>query len=143
MNSLIPEPGLVISYSYLWRHEYAKGKEEGRKIRPCVIILAVEKKDHEIIVTVAPITHTNPDKQTYAVEIPYKVKEFLHLNQERSWVILNEVNQFVWPGYDIYPVPGSIKKYHYVFLPPRLFDKIKHGVLNLIMARRTSIIKRV
>jgi hypothetical protein len=35
-----PEPGLVIPYAYLWRHEYNRGLEEGRKTRPSVIVLA-------------------------------------------------------------------------------------------------------
>jgi hypothetical protein len=29
-----PEPGLVISYAYLWHHEHEAGREEGRKDRP-------------------------------------------------------------------------------------------------------------
>jgi hypothetical protein len=44
-----PEPGLVISYAYLWHHEHGAGREEGRKDRPSVIVLAargwVERSD--------------------------------------------------------------------------------------------------
>jgi len=29
-----PQPGLVISYSYLWHHEHRAGREEGLKSRP-------------------------------------------------------------------------------------------------------------
>src|SRR5271169_4783306 len=48
-----PEPGLVISYSYVWDHEARGGQEEGRKDRPCVIALAVERQqDGETLVTV-------------------------------------------------------------------------------------------
>ena len=39
-----PEPGLIISYAYLWEHEAQSGQEEGRKDRPCVIALAVERR---------------------------------------------------------------------------------------------------
>ena len=35
-----PEPGLVISYAYLWHHEHQTGREEGQKDRPTVIVLA-------------------------------------------------------------------------------------------------------
>ena len=38
------EPGLVIRYAYLWRSEHMRGLEEGRKDRPCAIVLAVAKK---------------------------------------------------------------------------------------------------
>jgi hypothetical protein len=49
-----PEPGLVMSYAYLWHHEHDAGREEGQKDRPCVIVLAVEREaDGEMMVTVA------------------------------------------------------------------------------------------
>jgi hypothetical protein len=35
-----PEPGLVLSYAYLWRHEDNRGLEEGLKARPCAVLLA-------------------------------------------------------------------------------------------------------
>jgi len=56
-----PEPGLVISYAYLWDHEAQSGQEEVRKDRPCVIALAVQRQqDDETWVTVLPVTHTSP-----------------------------------------------------------------------------------
>jgi hypothetical protein len=56
-----PEPGLVVSYAYLWRAEHEAGHEEGRKDRPCAIILALERsEDATTIVTVLPITHSPP-----------------------------------------------------------------------------------
>jgi len=137
-----PEPGLVVSYSYLWRHEHNKGKNEGRKVRPCVIILAVEQKDNEQIITVAPITHTSPDNSSYAIEIPLKVKRHLSLDDKRSWVILDEVNQFTWPGYDLRPIPGNRTRYDFGFFPPRLFEKIKTAILDLFIKRRVKTIER-
>lgn len=41
MSLPAPQPGLVICYSFLWSHEHRRGQEEGRKDRPCVIVLAV------------------------------------------------------------------------------------------------------
>ena len=56
-----PEPGLIISYAYVWDHEAQSGQEEGRKDRPCVIALAVERQqDGETLVTVLPVTHRPP-----------------------------------------------------------------------------------
>ena len=61
-----PEAGLVISYAYLWRRERETGLEEGRKDRPSVIVLAVERqKDGATIVTVLPIT-TPPAARVHA-----------------------------------------------------------------------------
>src|ERR1700736_2923482 len=69
-----PEPGLVISYAYLWHREHQAGREEGRKDRPSVIIVAGRpvddvcrhqagvpvgrEADGATVVTVLPITHS-------------------------------------------------------------------------------------
>ena len=97
-----PEPGLVISYAYVWDHEAQSGQEEGRKDRPCVITLAVERnQDEETVVTVLPVTHRPPDDATAVVEIPPAIKKHLGLDDQRSWVVVSEGDQFVWPGYDL------------------------------------------
>jgi len=65
-----PEPGLVICHAYVWDHEAQSGQEEGRKDRPCVVALAVERRqDGETLVTVLPVTHRQPDDTAAAVEI--------------------------------------------------------------------------
>ena len=103
-----PEPGLVISYAYLWHHEHQSGHDEGRKDRPCVIVLAADRtSDGATVVTVAPITHRPPEDAAAAVEIPRAVKDSLGLDLERSWVIVNEGNKFVWPGFDLRKVPAT------------------------------------
>ena len=53
-----PFPGLVISYSYLWRKDYLAGREEGAKDRPCAVVLSRNTKGNDTVVTVAPITHS-------------------------------------------------------------------------------------
>ena len=118
-----PQPGLVISYLYLWHHEHNAGRDEGTKSRPCVIVLAVEKPaDGSIMVRVAPITHSPP--RTAAMEIPRAVKRHLTLDDERSWIILDEINEFAWPGFDLRPIPPSRDRFTYGFLPPRLFEQL-------------------
>ena len=111
-----PEPGLVVSYAYLWRHEAAQGLQEGRKDRPCVIVAAVEQNtDGTQRVTVLPITHQDPGRRRQA--------KALGLDLERSWVMVDEANLFTWPGYDLRKVPGS-GDFHYGFLPPNFFNKV-------------------
>lgn len=103
-----PEVGLVISYSYLWKEEEERGLVEGRKDRPCAIVLAVDHPSPELDgrkqVAVVPITHSLPQDLNVAVEIPLRVKQHLGLDSERSWVILDEVNVFTWPGFDLRPI---------------------------------------
>jgi hypothetical protein len=119
-----PETGLVISYAYLWHHERQAGQEEGRKNRPSVIVLTVERpKDGAALVTVLPITHSAPAIPEAAVEMPVAVKKHLGLDDARSWVMVHEGNEFVWPGYDLVKIPRT-ERYDYGFLPPRFFKQV-------------------
>ena len=136
-----PFPGLVISYSYLWRKDYKRGREEGVKDRPCAIVLSKKTEGDHIIVTVAPITHTPPNAPDTAVEIPLLIKEHLNLDSERSWIICSEVNRFVWPGPDIRPiVKHDTKTYTYGVLPPKLFKTVTQTLLKSLakIVRRTD-----
>jgi hypothetical protein len=80
---------------------------------------------------VAPITHTPPDDPETAIEVPAKVKQHLGLDDERSWIVLDDFNEFLWPGYDLRPVPGKAGKYDYGFLPPALFRQIVGKIIEL------------
>jgi hypothetical protein len=83
-----PQVGLVISYSYLWSEEAEQGQIEGRKDRPCAIIVALEhaisETEHRKQVVVVPITHSPPRDLASCVEIPPRVKAHLGLDSERS-----------------------------------------------------------
>ena len=125
-----PEPGLVISYAYLWANEVEAGQEEGTKDRPCAIILARQIVDDVTVVTVAPITHTPPSDSSAALAIPPPTKKRLDLDESPSWIITSEVNDFVWPGPDLRPVTGANPvRFHYGVLPPSFFRKLKEMFL--------------
>ncbi|MDB5522777.1 MAG: hypothetical protein JWM58_540 [Rhizobium sp.] len=119
-----PQLGLVISYAYLWRREHRTGQSEGLKDRPCVVVLAVDKGVDGTVITVVSVTHTQPEDIAIAVELPQAVKRHLGLDSERFWVMLDEGNRFVWPGFDLRLVPRSNGRYDYGFIPPRLFAAI-------------------
>ena len=137
-----PEPGLVISYGYLWEHEAASGQEEGLKSRPCVIALVVERaKDGQTWVTVLPITHSTPINPDAGVEIPIAVKRHLGLDEERSWGIVSEGDRFVWPVYDLRKVPDR-DAFHYGFLPPRFFEQIIAALRAWHIKHRTTLTLR-
>ena len=137
-----PETGLVISYAYLWEREAQDGKEEGRKNRPCVIALVVQRQqDSGIIVTVLPVTHSLPWDASAAVEIPQAVKRHLGLDTGRSWVIVSEGDQFVWPGYDLRKT-GVDERYEYGFLPPRFFENILHAFSAWHKAHKVTLTSR-
>ena len=128
-----PQPGLVISYAYLWSEEAEQGRIEGRKDRPCAIVVAVETPDPvpRKRVAVVPITHAPPGDPRIAIEIPRRVKEHLGLDGERSWVILDEFNVFTWPGFDLRPIKNRNGRVDYGYLPPRFFDHLIEQIREL------------
>jgi hypothetical protein len=122
-----PQPALVIRYSYLWHSEFAAGREEGIKDRPCAIVAAVRGDDDEQWkVLVLPVTHSPPDVPENAIEIPQETKKRLGLDGERSWIVLTEWNEFSWPGPDLRMVPGGDEKtVAYGYLPAKFFTKVQ------------------
>jgi hypothetical protein len=134
-----PEIGLVIHFNYLWKREREQGRENARYARPCAIILAMRRgADDRTIVVVAPITHQTPVNGVAALEIPATIKQQLGLDEARSWVVVDEVNEFVWPGFDLQPnVKGDVA---YGILPNRFYQKVRLGVLE---AARIGGLRRV
>ena len=138
-----PHPGLVISYSYLWASEHRSGQEEGAKDRPCVVVLARQTVAGRTLVTVVPVTHAQPSDPQAAVEIPPQIKAHLNLDTQPSWIVLSEINGFVWPGPDLRQVPGSNPpRFDYGVLPPRFFRRVRDQLVALIAARRVQAVPR-
>lgn len=134
-----PEVGLVISYSYLWSDEAAAGHVEGRKSRPCAIVMAVQHAEEgPPLVAVVPITHSAHSDPETAVEIPRRVAEHLGMDSEPCWVVLEDVNVFTWPGYDLRQIPGQAGRYDYGLLPPRFFETIVKRFAELRQRRRIT-----
>ncbi len=137
-----PELGLVISYAYLWSSEADAGREEGGKDPPCAVALSV-KQAGDTIVAVVPITHRMPDPPEEAVEIPAVVKRRLRLDQERSGIVVSEINRFVWPGPDLRPIsPAEPDRFAYGFLPPALFRQVLERFAATAAARKRRAVRR-
>lgn len=137
-----PAPGLVISYSYLRRDQHHAGAEEGRKARPCAIVVAMTDDDGDTKVYVAAVTHSRPD-DPHAVELPPAVKRRLGLDEAPSWIVTSELNRFVWPGYDLRPIARDRPDvFAWGFLPVEVFEALKRGVAAHQRGRRLSITPR-
>jgi len=138
-----PVPGLVISYSYLWSDEYRQGMEEGRKNRPCAIVAARRIVEGREVVTVVPITHSPPADPADAIEMPAPLKAHLGLDDMPSWVLVSETNDFLWPGPDLRPIPGSNpSRFHYGMLPPRFHVYLRDRILQAHARRRLRTVQR-
>ena len=138
-----PRPGLVISYSYLWKRQADGGEISGRKDRPCAIIIAAETQAGESLVYAVPITHLVPAADSEAVEIPRNIKRRLGLDDAPSWIVVTEMNCFVWPGVDLRPVfADEPTRFVYGALPFDIFDKVKQAIIRRLRARTISLVKR-
>lgn len=129
---------MVVRYSFLWSSEARQGETEGRKDRPCVIITAVKQvADGRVRVRVLPITHRpgNPDR---SIALPAKVKRHLGMDADASWIVLDELNEFLWPGVDLRPVsrakPGV---WTFGVLPVEVFDEIRAKLRAIVRQRQT------
>jgi len=138
-----PQPGLVISYAYLWARERDRGAEEGLKDRPCTIVAARQVIEDRDVITVVPITHTPPLDPADAVEIPPALKAHLGLDDLPSWIVVTETNDFLWPGPDLRPrrdaPPG---RFDYGLLPPRFFAHVRDRILQAHLHRKLDRVHR-
>jgi hypothetical protein len=131
-----PFPGLIARCAFLWSDEARQGRTEARKDRPCVVVIAVRREsDARVRVRVLPITHS-PQHPDRGVALPAKVKRHLGLDDDASWIVLDEANEFVWPGVDLRPIsrtrPGV---WSYGVLPQEVFEEVR-AWLRLVLDQR-------
>src|SRR5579859_6181226 len=129
---------MVVRYSFLWSSQARAGEIEGRKDRPCVVITAVRRSpDGRYRVRVLPMTH-RPSEAARSIEILPKVKRHLGLDDDASWLVLDEVNEFVWPGVDLWPISRSRPGvWTFGVLPVELFDEIRAKLRTILRQRQT------
>jgi hypothetical protein len=139
----IPQPGLVIRYSYLWDREAQAGREEGVKDRPCAVVVALQDDEGRTRVYALPITHSAPSSDEEAIEIPAAVKARLGLDSARSWISLTEANVFAWPGPDLRFLPGKgPESAAYGFLPPGFFRVVRERFLAVDRKKKAALVSR-
>jgi hypothetical protein len=135
-----PHPGLVIRYAYLWEREAKEGREEGVKDRPCAIVLVVLNRGKAPLVRVLPVTSSAPSDPADALEIPPATKKRLGLDADRSWVVLTEANDFVWPGPDLRPaISGDPSSVVYGVLPPGFMAALRQKLAQRWTEKRAAV----
>lgn len=91
-----------------------------------MVVLATQDAGDRVRVLVAPVTHSPPDKAAAAVEMPASVKRDLGLDRERSWIMIDEINSFRWPGPDVRVLDNGTPFYGAV--PDWLFLQVREGI---------------
>ena len=104
-----PEAGQIVDHCFLWGEEHRQGRVEGRKARPCLIIAVARiAPDAAPRVALLPITSQPPRTEQSAIAIPDDIKSRIGLDRRRrAWLILDDVNVFTWPGFDLIPQPAG------------------------------------
>jgi hypothetical protein len=97
--------GHIIAYEYLWRSK-AGSREDGEKVYPAAVVLARRDLGPTPVAYVLGISHMPPDGSQRAIQVPRKLKRFLGLDDEPSWIYTDQVNVFVWPGPDLRAADG-------------------------------------
>lgn len=135
-----PEAGLVLRYSFLWRHEADRGREEGAKDRPVVVVVLMAEGAE---VVVAPFTTQAPDPGAPAVETPARVRAHLGLEADRCWISAATLNRFVWPGLDLRAVPGRTPATSvYGLIPQVLLEAVKTVAMAELSKRVPGLVVR-
>lgn len=98
------------------------------KDRPVAVVVAAQLASGATRLLVAPITHRKPDDGS-GIPMPPRVKAHLGLDDEPSWIITTELNQFLWPGPDI-RVATDGKTPFYGAIPAAMFEKMRNQILD-------------
>lgn len=123
----------VLLYEYLWRAEHARGLEDGKKVRPCLVVATYESRGALRVIT-APFTTRDYAPET-TVEVPAAVSRHLRLDG-RSRIVWTELNEFSWVSSDVRP--GADGTPHLGKVPERLW----RSVLDKIVAASVRPVHR-
>lgn len=141
---------MVLSYSFLWSPEHARGETSGRKDRPAVIAIVRGDLEHDKLVYVVPVTHSEPaeDDKT-KILIPRQIKDRLGLDEERSWVDISEYNAFAWseaadlrPTYSTRHAEPSDQTCFYGYLPKKFFAQLRQALNEYRMSNKPRMTLR-
>lgn len=97
-----------------------------------------------MVVVVAPITHSEPIGHANSLEIPSAVKQRLGLDEERSWIVTDDVNSFIWPGPDLRSIDPKKPEagFAYGFLPAALVRVMLIQIKTQMRAGKIKVVQR-
>ena len=134
-----PRLGDVWSYPFLWKREERRGETEGRKHRPCALVLLTEAVPGQQEVLLVPITSQPSEQNPLAVEVPEIEKKRAGLDIHLSlWVITQEYN-FDCPKISYYFEEGG-----YIGSFSSQFTKVvQRRLISAIQSRKARSVNRL
>lgn len=91
MAGTAPQIGEIVNYLYLWHEDHQRGRDQGTKERPCLVITTQGDK-----IAVLPITHAAPHDEQTSVKIPAHIKKRMGMESKDAWIRCNEYNLVSW-----------------------------------------------
>ena len=138
-----PETGLVARYHFLWWNQHARGEESGRKARPACLVVPLGGAGGTVVLF--PLTTQQPEASRKALAVPATERRRLRLpGNLQSWVLLDELNQDVWPGsLNFEPVGRDPLRFSYGSFSPAFMRLVLATMRDAIKERRMRMIPRV
>lgn len=97
--------GEVFRYRYLWAHEQAAGREDGKKVRLCCLVVHIKNQLYMLPITSQePISGNDGEERIY-LPIPEPEAQRLDLTKP-SYLVLDEFNQTA--DTDLFDFEGTV-----------------------------------
>jgi len=133
-----PEEGDVWNYPYLWAWQGDRGETEGRKSRPCALVVSVAVTEDETRLFFLAITTQKPSADRRAIPIPETERHRANLATDRQlWIVLDEYNA------------DSLERSYYLDPEARIgafsgafLRRVKRELLKLVKARASKAVSR-
>lgn len=136
-----PRTGQLIWYPYLWARQQAAGETEGRKDRPCCMLLPVQRAgSKETVLYLLAVSTVPPTVRDGAIEVPEIERRRGGLSEwkARCWVYVNEYNRDVAErSLYLYPDADPIGAFGASFV-----NKIAVAFKAAVLARASAAVDR-
>ena len=120
------QSGVVLRYPYLWSREADRGETEGRKQRPVVVAIRLQRAGKADLIALFPITTQQLEAGRVAVEIPDTEKHHAGLDFTlRQWIIFDEFNTEILPRTYYLEPQVPLGRFNDVFFKPLVRDFAK------------------
>jgi hypothetical protein len=142
-----PPIGNLVAYEYLWLSQENK-RNDGAKVYPVALIFAKKIIASVTLAYAVGMSHKPPYASQKAIEVPKKLKRHLGLDEDRSWICTDQLNEFTWSGPDLRPaewlskLPSARNSCIIGALPNNWFALVKQDVIENLKLKRATIIHR-
>jgi hypothetical protein len=133
-----PAPGDVWRYPYLWARQAGDGETEGRKPRPCALILTLPTATGETEIILLAITTKAPRPEQAAIAVPPMERRRARLDADAPlWIMLDEYNSDILERSWYFDPDGRIGAFGETFL-----GQVKAALVTVLRAHRSKRIRR-